>query len=62
MWLGTPPMAPVNTGCSKEVINLKNGILDIFKTTKFSAQDFVAFAEWIRSLWTSVKLKKIYIF
>uniref|UniRef100_A0A673IPN8 Upregulator of cell proliferation n=1 Tax=Sinocyclocheilus rhinocerous TaxID=307959 RepID=A0A673IPN8_9TELE len=41
LWLGTPPMAPVNTGYSEEVNNFKDGILDILKKTKVPALDFM---------------------
>ncbi|XP_001344701.4 interferon-induced very large GTPase 1 [Danio rerio] len=57
LWLGTPPMAPVNTGYSEGVNKFKHGILDILKKTKVPAQDFVAFAEWIRSLWKAVQFE-----
>ncbi|XP_009292340.1 interferon-induced very large GTPase 1 [Danio rerio] len=57
LWLGTPPMAPVSAGYSEEVSNLKEGILDILKAAKVPAQDFMAFAEWIRSLWKAVQFE-----
>ncbi|XP_067282568.1 interferon-induced very large GTPase 1-like [Pseudorasbora parva] len=57
LWLGTPPMAPVSTGYSEEVNNFKDSILEVFKSTKVPAQDFMAFAEWIRSLWKAVQFE-----
>ncbi|KAK2887555.1 hypothetical protein Q8A67_015783 [Cirrhinus molitorella] len=57
LWLGTPPMAPVNTGYSEEVNKFKCGILDILKRTKVPAQDFMEFKEWIRSLWKAVQFE-----
>ncbi|XP_067217758.1 interferon-induced very large GTPase 1-like [Chanodichthys erythropterus] len=57
LWLGVPPMAPVSTGYSEEVSKFKNGILDILKKSKFPAQDFMVFKEWIRSLWKAVQFE-----
>ncbi|XP_043073629.1 LOW QUALITY PROTEIN: interferon-induced very large GTPase 1-like [Puntigrus tetrazona] len=57
LWLGTPPMAPVNTGYSEEVSNFKDGMLNVLRKTKFPAQDFMEFAEWIRSLWKAVQFE-----
>ncbi|KAL0166752.1 hypothetical protein M9458_038596, partial [Cirrhinus mrigala] len=57
LWLGVPPMAPVNTGYSEEVNNFKDGILDILRKTKVPAQNFVEFEEWIRSLWKAVQFE-----
>ncbi|XP_051519619.1 interferon-induced very large GTPase 1-like [Myxocyprinus asiaticus] len=57
LWLGTPPMAPVNMGYSDEVNNFKDGILRVFKATKVPAQEFVKFEEWIQSLWKAVKFE-----
>ncbi|XP_051991089.1 interferon-induced very large GTPase 1 isoform X2 [Xyrauchen texanus] len=57
LWLGTPPMAPVNTGYSDEVNNFKDGILTVFKATKVPAQEFMKFEEWIHSLWKAVKFE-----
>ncbi|KAK9957959.1 hypothetical protein ABG768_012154 [Culter alburnus] len=57
LWLGVPPMAPVNTGYSEEVNNFKKGILEVFKATKVPAQDFMEFEEMIRSLWKAVQFE-----
>ncbi|XP_067281131.1 interferon-induced very large GTPase 1-like [Pseudorasbora parva] len=57
LWLGVPPMAPVSTGYSEEVRKLKDGILNILTATRVPAQDFMAFEEWIRSLWKAVQFE-----
>ncbi|XP_049332189.1 interferon-induced very large GTPase 1-like [Astyanax mexicanus] len=55
LWLGTPPMAAVNTGYSDEVYDLKQSILKHFKSVKGQAHDFVEFEKWAESLWKAVK-------
>ncbi|KAL0166754.1 hypothetical protein M9458_038598, partial [Cirrhinus mrigala] len=57
LWLGVAPMAPVSTSYSEEASKLKDGILDIFKASKVSAQNFLEFEEWIRSLWKAVQFE-----
>ncbi|XP_037649643.1 up-regulator of cell proliferation-like [Sebastes umbrosus] len=56
LWHGTPPMAPVNTGYSKAVADLKQGLLE---TVKRDGSNHVSqipdFLERMKSLWKAVK-------
>ncbi|CAK6983690.1 interferon-induced very large GTPase 1-like, partial [Scomber scombrus] len=54
LWHGTPPMAPVNTGYSEAVADLKRNLL--VKTNQSNqASKIPEFLEWIKSLWKAVK-------
>ncbi|XP_053184711.1 interferon-induced very large GTPase 1-like [Scomber japonicus] len=54
LWHGTPPMAPVNTGYSEAVADLKRNLL--VKTNRSNGVPKIPeFLVWIRSLWKSVK-------
>ncbi|XP_053185276.1 up-regulator of cell proliferation-like [Scomber japonicus] len=54
LWHGTPPMAPVNTGYSEAVADLKKNLL--VKTNRSNGVSKIPeFVEWMRSLWKAVK-------
>ncbi|CAK6981907.1 up-regulator of cell proliferation-like, partial [Scomber scombrus] len=56
LWHGTPPMAPVSTGYSEAVADLKKHLLKTVKTNPSSEVSLIPeFLEWIRSLWKAVK-------
>ncbi|XP_078111940.1 LOW QUALITY PROTEIN: up-regulator of cell proliferation-like [Sander vitreus] len=56
LWHGTPPMAPVNTGYSEAVADLKKNLLETGKgDTGYEVSQIPEFLEWIRSLWKAVK-------
>ncbi|KAM4602966.1 up-regulator of cell proliferation-like [Polymixia lowei] len=55
LWHGTPPMAPVNTGYSEAVADLKKNLLEILKSDKNIVTEIPEFLEWMRSLWKAVK-------
>ncbi|XP_031179373.1 interferon-induced very large GTPase 1-like [Sander lucioperca] len=56
LWHGTPPMAPVNTGYSEAVADLKKNLLETGKGDKSDeASQIPEFLEWMRSLWKAVK-------
>ncbi|XP_042275997.1 up-regulator of cell proliferation-like [Thunnus maccoyii] len=56
LWHGTPPMAPVNTGYSEAVADLKKNLLATVKTDQSNeVSQIPEFLEWIRSLWKAVK-------
>ncbi|XP_034051410.1 up-regulator of cell proliferation-like [Thalassophryne amazonica] len=56
LWHGTPPMAPINTGYSEAVADLKKGLLETVKCDKHhELSDIPEFLEWMKSLWKSVK-------
>ncbi|KAM4602967.1 up-regulator of cell proliferation-like [Polymixia lowei] len=56
LWHGTPPMAPVNTGYSEAVADLKNNLFEILKSDKnIEVTQIPEFLEWMRSLWKAVK-------
>ncbi|XP_053184258.1 up-regulator of cell proliferation-like [Scomber japonicus] len=56
LWHGTPPMAPVNTGYSEAVAELKKNLLETAKTNQCNqASKIPEFLEWMRSLWKAVK-------
>ncbi|XP_062272120.1 interferon-induced very large GTPase 1-like [Scomber scombrus] len=56
LWHGTPPMAPVNTGYSEAVAELKRNLLETVKTSRSNEVSKIPeFLEWIRSLWKAVK-------
>ncbi|OCT61897.1 hypothetical protein XELAEV_18047929mg [Xenopus laevis] len=53
LWHGVPPMAPVNTGYSNSINELKTHLLEIMQTSK--AVNIVEYITWISSLWNAVK-------
>uniref|UniRef100_UPI0037E7B68F up-regulator of cell proliferation-like n=1 Tax=Semicossyphus pulcher TaxID=241346 RepID=UPI0037E7B68F len=55
LWNGVPPMAPVNAGYSEAVYELKKNIIKVLENCETSANDILAFTEWITSLWNAVK-------
>nr|XP_006014433.1 PREDICTED: up-regulator of cell proliferation-like [Latimeria chalumnae] len=55
LWHGVPPMAPVNTGYSENVYELKKYLIEILKHKKHKSMDILDFAKWIQSLWNAVK-------
>ncbi|XP_033992195.1 interferon-induced very large GTPase 1-like isoform X2 [Trematomus bernacchii] len=55
LWNGNPPMAPVNTGYSEAVYELKKNIITILGSCGSSANNILEFTEWMKSLWTAVK-------
>ncbi|XP_018423952.1 PREDICTED: interferon-induced very large GTPase 1-like [Nanorana parkeri] len=60
LWLGVPPMAPVNSGYSEHVSELKKYLLELMKTKKSQNKPSTVpeFIEWIKSLWNAVKHEK----
>ncbi|XP_030193336.1 interferon-induced very large GTPase 1-like [Gadus morhua] len=55
LWHGNPPMAPVNSGYSEAVYELKTNIIQMLKDCKSSAYDFDQFINWTASLWKAIK-------
>lgn len=55
LWNGNPPMAPVNSGYSEAVYELKKNIIQILGKCESSANNILEFQEWIKSLWNAVK-------
>ncbi|KAM8761950.1 interferon-induced very large GTPase 1-like [Acanthopagrus schlegelii] len=56
LWLGTPPMAPVNTGYSEAVADFKKNLLETVKSDRSDELSQIPeFLEWMRSLWKAVK-------
>uniref|UniRef100_A0A8K9X8N9 VLIG-type G domain-containing protein n=1 Tax=Oncorhynchus mykiss TaxID=8022 RepID=A0A8K9X8N9_ONCMY len=56
LWQGTPPMAPVNTGYSEAVLDLKKNLLEVLKTCRYKEPSLIPeFIEWMKSLWKAVK-------
>uniref|UniRef100_A0A3Q4MEP8 Si:dkey-85k7.12 n=1 Tax=Neolamprologus brichardi TaxID=32507 RepID=A0A3Q4MEP8_NEOBR len=55
LWNGNPPMAPVNTGYSEAVYELKKHIIQLLGNSESSANNISEFKEWVTSLWTAVK-------
>ncbi|XP_066433082.1 interferon-induced very large GTPase 1-like [Eleutherodactylus coqui] len=60
LWQGVPPMAPVNSGYSEHVSEVKKYLLQFLQTQKGQSRALTipAFCEWVRSLWTAVKHEK----
>ncbi|KAM3921248.1 up-regulator of cell proliferation-like [Leptodactylus fuscus] len=60
LWQGVPPMAPVNSGYSEHVSELKKYLLQFLINQKLQARasTIPEFCEWVRSLWTAVKHEK----
>ncbi|CAB1437108.1 unnamed protein product [Pleuronectes platessa] len=56
LWHGTPPMAPVNTGYSEAVAELKKNLLQTGKKDPCNeVSQIPEFLEWMKSLWQAVK-------
>uniref|UniRef100_UPI00398E8580 up-regulator of cell proliferation-like n=1 Tax=Pristiophorus japonicus TaxID=55135 RepID=UPI00398E8580 len=57
LWHGVPPMAPVNTGYSENIFELKKYLFDLFKQRKERKEPFTIhqFTEWMKSLWNAAK-------
>ncbi|XP_044038736.1 up-regulator of cell proliferation [Siniperca chuatsi] len=55
LWNGNPPMAPVNSGYSEAVYELKKNIIQILGSCESSANNILEFTEWMKSLWNAVK-------
>ncbi|KAM8763429.1 up-regulator of cell proliferation-like [Acanthopagrus schlegelii] len=56
LWNGTPPMAPVNTGYSEAVADLKKNLLETVKGDRSDELSTIPeFLEWMKSLWKAVK-------
>ncbi|KAK3537530.1 hypothetical protein QTP70_012753 [Hemibagrus guttatus] len=58
LWHGTPPMAPVNTGYSVAVLDLKKTLFDILRARKNEQPSQIPeFLQWMSSLWRAVKFE-----
>uniref|UniRef100_A0A672GVK6 Up-regulator of cell proliferation-like n=1 Tax=Salarias fasciatus TaxID=181472 RepID=A0A672GVK6_SALFA len=55
LWTGNPPMAPVNTGYSEAVYELKKNIIQLLRNRNSSVNTVLEFKEWMTSLWNAVK-------
>ncbi|XP_073491927.1 interferon-induced very large GTPase 1-like [Aquarana catesbeiana] len=60
LWLGVPPMAPVNSGYSEHVSELKKYLLELMtnKESLHRPLTIPEFITWIESLWIAVKHEK----
>ncbi|XP_077303425.1 interferon-induced very large GTPase 1-like [Lithobates pipiens] len=60
LWLGVPPMAPVNSGYSEHVSELKKYLLELMtsKGSLYKPLTIPEFIKWIESLWKAVKHEK----
>ncbi|XP_040212011.1 interferon-induced very large GTPase 1-like [Rana temporaria] len=60
LWLGVPPMAPVNSGYSEHVSELKKYLLELMtnKESLHRPLTIPEFITWIESLWNAVKHEK----
>ncbi|KAM3915976.1 up-regulator of cell proliferation-like [Leptodactylus fuscus] len=60
LWQGVPPMAPVSSGYSEHVSELKKYLLQFLMNQKPQgrASTIPEFCEWVRSLWMAVKHEK----
>ncbi|XP_058254664.1 up-regulator of cell proliferation-like [Hemibagrus wyckioides] len=58
LWHGTPPMAPVNSGYSVAVLDLKKTLFDILRARKNEEPSQIpGFLQWMRNLWKAVKFE-----
>ncbi|KAL2076976.1 hypothetical protein ACEWY4_027435 [Coilia grayii] len=57
LWNGTPPMAPVNTGYSEAVYELKKNLISLLKSDDLRCNDATEFLKWTESLWNAVKFE-----
>ncbi|XP_068120911.1 up-regulator of cell proliferation-like [Hyperolius riggenbachi] len=61
LWLGVPPMAPVNSGYSEQVHELKKYLLEFMKSKSLQVQGAFTipdFIKWMDCLWAAVKHEK----
>ncbi|XP_073491935.1 up-regulator of cell proliferation-like [Aquarana catesbeiana] len=60
LWLGVPPMAPVNSGYSEHVCELKKYLLELMTNKGSLHRPLIIpeFITWIESLWKAVKHEK----
>ncbi|KAM4023998.1 up-regulator of cell proliferation-like [Anomaloglossus baeobatrachus] len=59
LWQGVPPMAPVNSGYSEHVSELKKYLLQFLQTKKLGrALTIPDFFKWLKNLWNAVKNEK----
>ncbi|XP_040212010.1 interferon-induced very large GTPase 1-like [Rana temporaria] len=60
LWLGVPPMAPVNSGYSEHVSELKKYLLELMRSNESLNKPLTIpeFITWIESLWNAVKHEK----
>ncbi|XP_073403547.1 up-regulator of cell proliferation-like [Dendrobates tinctorius] len=59
LWKGVPPMAPVNSGYSEHVSELKKYLLEFLQTkTLDKALTIPDFCKWVKNLWNAVKNEK----
>ncbi|XP_073403595.1 interferon-induced very large GTPase 1-like [Dendrobates tinctorius] len=59
LWQGVPPMAPVNSGYSEHVSELKKYLLEFLQTkTLDKALTIPDFCKWVKNLWNAVKHEK----
>ncbi|XP_063049196.1 up-regulator of cell proliferation-like [Engraulis encrasicolus] len=57
LWHGTPPMAPVNTGYSEAVYELKKSLIRLLKSDDVRSSDATEFLQWTQDLWNAVKFE-----
>ncbi|XP_056431474.1 up-regulator of cell proliferation-like [Gadus chalcogrammus] len=55
LWHGNPPMAPVNSGYSEAVYELKTNIIQMLKDCESPAYSMDEFLKWTTSLWNAIK-------
>ncbi|XP_053550722.1 interferon-induced very large GTPase 1 isoform X2 [Bombina bombina] len=55
LWHGSPPMAPVSSGYSKKICELKRNLFQFLKKSSKKAQTIPEFVKWISSFWNSLK-------
>ncbi|XP_053550902.1 interferon-induced very large GTPase 1 [Bombina bombina] len=55
LWHGFPPMAPVSSGYSENIYELKTYLIKFLKMSSKKAKTIPEFITWITSLWNSVK-------
>ncbi|XP_069591621.1 up-regulator of cell proliferation-like [Ranitomeya imitator] len=59
LWQGVPPMAPVNSGYSEHVSELKQYLLEFLQSkTLDKALTIPDFCKWVKNLWNAVKNEK----
>ncbi|XP_073504965.1 up-regulator of cell proliferation-like [Phyllobates terribilis] len=59
LWQGVPPMAPVNSGYSEHVSELRKYLLQFLQSKTLNrASTIPDFCEWVKNLWNAVKHEK----
>ncbi|XP_073502137.1 interferon-induced very large GTPase 1-like [Phyllobates terribilis] len=59
LWQGVPPMAPVNSGYSEHVSELKKYLLQFLQSKTLNrALTIPDFCKWVKNLWNAVKNEK----